>query len=389
MRGSIVVGACVSLAGAMLVTQGCGVFSSGDCTDKALCPDTNGDSGNPLDGSGGGDTTLTDSPTIPDVQLDNIVTPDGPLPEGSCGGGAENCQNGVDDNCDGKIDCADPLCQVGYSCSVDPPNGWTAIAIWVSGTNSPPACSGAYAQMGYDAMNSLNAPPAQCSCNCDPSAGESCGSSFASATAYNDGACSSQSVSSGLPPSFCVNPGVGVESSVMVPPPSPSGGSCPPKSSANVPSPSWGTFARTCDYAVARDTTGGCSGGSSCVAKVPGGLAGPCVTQAGDQACPSGYSQKVLFYTGMSDSRGCSTCTCGNPAGGTCAATLKLYSNGGCSGALVATFNTSNSCQVGTGATFSSWTIGNFTLTPGSCTPQGGAPTGNATPTGTQTVCCP
>ena len=39
--------------------------------------------------------------------------------------GAENCSNGIDDNCDGKIDCADPTCATSPACNTGCTDGQT------------------------------------------------------------------------------------------------------------------------------------------------------------------------------------------------------------------------------------------------------------------------
>src|SRR6185436_995373 len=39
---------------------------------------------------------------------------------------AEDCENGVDDDGDGLVDCADPDCaKLGYQCVAAVPSGWT------------------------------------------------------------------------------------------------------------------------------------------------------------------------------------------------------------------------------------------------------------------------
>jgi hypothetical protein len=87
----------------------CAQFSSGECTDKALC-DPNAEA------STNDNTTPKDAPI--DVPIDTFVGPDGNVPDGECNGGAEDCANGKDDNCNGLVDCADPVCQgAGYSCT--------------------------------------------------------------------------------------------------------------------------------------------------------------------------------------------------------------------------------------------------------------------------------
>jgi hypothetical protein len=49
----------------------------------------------------------------------------------------ENCLNGIDDNGNGLVDCADPECQVGYGCAVDPVTGWNGLVYVQEITYSP------------------------------------------------------------------------------------------------------------------------------------------------------------------------------------------------------------------------------------------------------------
>jgi len=52
----------------------------------------------------------------------------GQLGNGGASSGIENCTNGIDDDRDGNIDCADTDCIVGYSCAPPTPGGGPATA---------------------------------------------------------------------------------------------------------------------------------------------------------------------------------------------------------------------------------------------------------------------
>jgi hypothetical protein len=144
----------------------------------------------------------------------------------------------------------------------------------------------------------------------------------------------------------------------------------------------------------------GCGGGSAATTCNSGVCAPPaassfqiCIYQAGDQSCPStSYTNKQLVYGGISDTRTCTDCSCGSPDGackggdalvngsnppcGIGGSTIALHS-GSCAGVAVSLLSLS----------------GEVTTAPklddaGSCAPDGGAPTGSATPTTPITVCC-
>ena len=398
MRRSMVAATMLVGLGA-LAAEGCGIFSSGECTDLAICPDQAGvEAGTGPDVTTGADgMTNMDAYTAPDVLLDTLVGPgDGPLPDGTCNMGIEDCTNGKDDNCNGLIDCADPVCTAGYICTDAPPAGWSGpVSEWDAASGPRPSCTGAFAVTAVDGNGSLSAPGATCSCTCpSPATGQTCG--FASPTIYSDGSCSTVCASDGLPypgSPFCVNFSTcGTTGSVNAPTFAPSGGSCTPSSSKSLPATPWGMTGRTCSYSGKVDMPGGCSSSAQCVTRPSSPFGGPCVYQNGDLACPSGYPTKHLYYAGVSDNRDCAACNCNSPTGGTCTGTVDLYDTGSCSGTKVTTVTLGAGCQAVSGAMspgFRAWQVpAPFGVMPGSCTPSGGGAIGSATPTGPTTVCC-
>src|SRR5687767_10366507 len=77
-----------------------------------------------VDGSGsidGGDGVSPDGPGGNDgtTEAKPPCTPTGP---------AEICDDGIDNDCNDRIDCADPACSA-FQCVVAPPPGWTAIEL--------------------------------------------------------------------------------------------------------------------------------------------------------------------------------------------------------------------------------------------------------------------
>jgi hypothetical protein len=110
----------------------------------------------------------------------------------------------------------------------------------------------------------------------------------------------------------------------------------------------------------------------------------------GDHPCPGSYVDKTLVYTGVSDTRACDACTCGAVANPSCAGQIAVFSNAGCQGGPLASVvaNGSDCDAPGRGAvnngSYMLMVQGNGTA----CSPSGGAPQGEATPTGAITVCC-
>jgi len=182
--------------GALVVAQGCADFSSGQCTDKALC-----------DTSEAGATDVTVGDAIIDVSVDTLVRPDGDVPDGECNGGAEDCANGKDDNCNGLVDCADPVCQnAGYVCAA-PPQGWSGpVALESVSGGTLPSCGGSYATSVQQGHDGASGSPATCGCSCSGPTNVQCNG--VDVSYYTDNGCGALYGSASLPAvNFCVSTG--------------------------------------------------------------------------------------------------------------------------------------------------------------------------------------
>jgi hypothetical protein len=357
----------------------CAQFSSGECTDKALC-DPNETSTN--------DTTTPDAPV--DVNIDTFVGPDGNVPDGECNGGAEDCANGKDDNCNGLVDCEDPVCKgAGYVCTEPPPTGWNGPVAFVTAAGGTiPSCSGAYATAGSSGHFGLTAPAATCGCACGTPQNVSCNTGI-DVTYYTDSSCSTMYGGAGLPSvGFCVSTGdpsvVATEGKAQ---PTAYNGDCTATPSKNVPATSWSNSSVACTYDAPSDT-GGCTTGGLCVQSPSGGAwAKPCIWQTGDVTCPSGtYTNHSTFYTSQTDNRSCATCTCTATAG-TCTGNIDVYNAPSCGGTKLASITTNSACTPTAAARSAVAT--SITTNPGTCNNNGtGGPTGSASAAGPVTVCC-
>ena len=354
-----------------------GCFSSGDCAVRAMCSDDVGGDGS-IDGS-------------MDARADTFILPDGPLPDGTCNGGGEDCANGMDDNCNTLVDCADPVCQgAGYSCTDAPPTGWSGpVAFWEAMAMAP-GCSGTYNGTATKGQAGLSASPAMCGCTCSGPGNESCPT--ANGGVYDgNGTCSVNCPGSVPVPSGggCVNFGCSATlASVLYGKFGATGGSCSANPTQSVPAVSWSTAARTCAWGLTNQQ-GGCGANKLCVTAPSSPFAGPCVMQAGDLACPMGYPTKHIEYASVSDTRGCSSCTCTLNAG-TCNGSLIFYKSGNCQGGVVGTYGLGQPCTAvtnqGTASVASNASY--YVLPAGSCAAQGGQPQGSATPSSPTTICC-
>jgi len=407
MGGSAVVFAC----GAHLV-EGCGGIV---CTETATCPDPDGgdpvtDANVPIDSRA---DAIGDSGSVADSgSLD--ATPDGTAPcvETSS---IEDCTNGVDDDCNGAIDCADPHCQgLGFSCVPEWPGAgaWTApVALYdlmVPGgpAPTPPSCAGYYANDILDGRGVPVAPPSPCTCSCGPVQDATCtaprasvwttqgcsGTTYSAAVVAGGGCTVIESTQDGINAGQIVNAGT-------------ASGSCAPaldtsKTVWHADAISgWAETGRVCAPAEGRTylagSAGGCAAGLVCVEPAATTFGGGkiCLLSSGQVACPSGYATEHNYYDGGVDTRGCSGgCTCGAPAGIQCQPAVSLYSNGDCSGTSL---GITTACTNTRGGSLGS---NNRVSATAQSSPSGGAcasaegttaPSGSVTAsTGAATVCC-
>jgi hypothetical protein len=294
------------------------------------------------------------------------------------------------------------------------PAGWSGYVTLYDGLPAgSPACPSTFPTDDYHGNATLNAPDATCTtCTCAAPVGESCvpgpvtvadvtcGATPVCTTALAApaaGACTGADVlpgsatcGAGAGPS-CVAGSGACNVSVSSPAPTVTPGTCQGSGgAATVTAPSWGTLGRACAGPTTVGT--GCSGGAVCAPRAgPPFASGLCIEHAGDMACPAGdFSAKHLFYATVSDTRGCAACACGASSGGTCSASISIYSSptpNTCTGGLITLQAGSCTNLVGNP------TVGSrkATITApqgGSCAPSGGQPVGAATPGTPTTFCC-
>jgi hypothetical protein len=339
--------------------------------------------------------------------------------DGACSSIMENCTNGIDDNCDGKIDCADPECMSqGFTCV--PPwasSGWTGPAVlydaFQAGGPAPTplscASAGAYTQALPTAASTRlgnydpTAEDPTCGCTCgstvqgvtcpEPSvtgSTNSCPGGGTTVTATATTTCSQLTASDAVN-SFTVTQGAA------------SGGTCP-SNETGLPVPAWNTATgwegtgSACTTGRAASSyfsgaQGGCTGTEVCVEPLPGAFNGgaACVFLSGKATCPTGYSTEHDYFTGANDTRSCEyTCTC-TPTGVACTADLTVSNQSTCTGGMTMTdlsigcTSVSDYSPVWMEATVAS--TGSCTFAAGAVA-GGAAATGSVTPTGQVTVCC-
>ncbi len=316
----------------------------------------------------------------------------------SSGGGPENCLDGVDNDGNGKVDCADPACSADYECVDAAPTNWTGPDLVKTGASATPGCPDDFTA---EQLSANPADPAACtSCSCGDAQGVACSSPPISCwSGSNDCSNGIGTTNAGwtdaLKNGACDKPtnllGIHNQLSCEVTSASQltSGGTCKPSA---VDFSNKASFKSHLDACRVTAVGGGCGAGKVCVPKVQTGgntNESVCVRRDGDQTCPSGWTTQMKGYTGADDTRACTSCACGAPASSCQGGSYTFYDADNCgAGATVAV--TSNTCtDVSSVLSNGQWSVKEtLPVGKGSCQPSGGAPVGSVTPTGPVTYCC-
>jgi hypothetical protein len=314
-------------------------------------------------------------------------------------------------------DCSNPACTA-VACVSAVPTGWTGYyAVFSGAPATDPSCPTAFPTSAYLGNAGLTAPADTCSaCACATPTGETC--TLPLSYTVEDGTCGATSYCSGtytLTSSWtggctgntefaggtdtcgasggpnCNEGSAPCNVSVTVPAATSTGGTCTESGgTATVTPTSWSTLGVACNGETT--VTTGCTGGAICAPKPPSPFeSGLCISKAGDVTCPAGpFTTQYVFYTGVTDDRGCSDCSCAAASGTTCSATITLYSAqtiNTCTGPVAAV--TTGGCADLTGnPTVAGREASGITTSGGSCAASGGAATGSATPSTPTTFCC-
>lgn len=323
--------------------------------------------------------------SVPELRFDGEggipeggVFPDG-APDPNCKStGSEICDDGLDNDCDGKIDCADNNCTAGFACE-DAPAGWTSIAFAPA---AAPACAASAA--ASDLKVAAGDGSASCSCSC-AGGGGSCATGAFTVTGSGESTCAVAPVTGNVPANgncLALPTPFATQPFLRVTPPAPPT-ACTPSATVNGPI----TSGRQCQ--AARFGTG-CAANQVCAPK-PAAMMANCITKPGKDVCPSGFTKRSTAGTAATDNRSCSGCTCNAPVPCT-GGTVSVYGNDGCktNGNFDGAENIGAACA--TSQPDTGFTATHYKTTP----PTGGCGT-PATPataagglsfTGERTVCC-
>ncbi len=304
----------------------------------------------------------------------------------------EDCTNGVDDDCNGAIDCADPACDAGFACVAAPPAGWSGPGILYEGSDagaalSVPGCPAGFSVDAFDGTADPSAPPAVCGCACGSPLDVLCSPTV---SFFYDSSCGDLCASASLAGGACapICSGAQTMSIAMTA----DGGACTPLPTTQVAPATWGTVARVCRPALPNGASGGCGPGQVCAAKGTAPFApfegGFCIWQSGAVACPDPSQTSHTYFTGGDDTRGCAACTCGPPAGVTCGGgTATTYSDTACTSNAAAQTDDGACISAPAGAQAIEATTAGLPAS-GSCNASVVLATGGFSGSGATTVCC-
>lgn len=215
----------------------------------------------------------------------------------------ERCENGVDDNGNGLVDCEDPACAT-HECVDLPPAGTLGFLRASKGpfpaTSPAPACGAGTAERWFvDPGAEVCAP-----CACAAAAGSAC--SAPSIKLWDQSGCNagnSYDKTLLLAKAGCTAGLPTLLSAAVTAPTSPQV-TCQPGGGGVVPA-----FAATVDTCAEPAFGKGCAPGKGCVPRATTPfLYGPCYRSAGT-TCPAGLN-KLTGYKDYVDTRTCTPCAC-------------------------------------------------------------------------------
>jgi hypothetical protein len=305
---------------------------------------------------------------------------DGPTeaPVADACGPVEICTDGIDNDCNGLVDCADPACaQAGYTCVAQPPPGWSLVAFTPTQSLGCPRVFPATTDVDVDPTPL----PAQCSCTCDLITPPSSCAAMVTTRTGDNGACANLGGSPAAD-GTCGGP-ISLTANVQVSGADGFHGSCAPNVVTTRPSPNT-TRGEVCSGVK---IGGGCPAGQACLLAPSPFFA--CIAAPTQVVCPPGAGYPNGHFVGSNnDSRGCAGCACNTPP--VCGLTWDFFNGPNCMGSPQLTLYPDGSCMATNGK--KDYQSNRLTGNPQNASCAG--PTQQPQPTGAltldreQTVCC-
>lgn len=314
---------------------------------------------------------------------------------GQVGGGEIACADGVDNDTDGLADCADSDCVGRSVCLPAVPSDWTGPLTTFKrpSTVDPTPCSNGVLPKRRFLTKGKEV---HCSpCACGDREGASCKIASVEIKTGDPGntTCAGvapidvSSASCGEFDAPTTPPGLSVRASLAE-----VKGSCP--ASGGVVDNRPPVFQESYDTCPLAGGGVGC-GTSTCVPL--SNEAQTCILHAGvDAFCPSGWNTRIVVFDDADDNRGCTTCSCDDPATVCGKAKLELQRVGGCgidANSVRPSVDVDGTCtylNVNESLPGTKWHLApsGVAVTSTSCTPSGGQPTGDVSPKNGSVLCC-
>ena len=361
--------------------------------DADAAGDADSASDAPVDVTADVTTDVADGATDAPADVAQDATPDvGPL--------VEDCLDGVDNDGDLLIDCADPDCAPGFECVAEAPAGWTgyyrvrtdlwpiaaseacadgsAPSHYFEGPGQTAQCTGC--TCGSLAGAACGAPPLRCWTSSN-SCGGALGDQHDLTAELSDLACHHPTIADGVLAMSCKL--LGSASQV-------SSGACP---ASSVGFPNTETWQRQDDVCGrAHPGGGGCASGDVCAPRASGSYAGQvCVQGAVGASCPAGWGVPLEAYTGATDTRACTSCTCSPLPVGCAGGSYTLHDLDTCSaGDATSVLSTTACVDVSGLIDGGTWSARATPAAAGAgfCAAGGGKAVGSVTTSGATTFCC-
>jgi hypothetical protein len=355
----------------------------------------------PPDTQGGSDATVSDGADaggageggIDGGGIDapaDVVNPPEAAVDACSPSGPESCSNGLDDDCNGLVDCADPACaSTGFTCAQAVPPGWTLVAYdrasrggcpggWgsssptVEGPDGGAACGcacGTY-QGNPCLIGSLSLSLGQTQCGC---------SQTQNIALVSDGGCDPIAHAIGQP---CGTWGDGKVAALA-----PVSLAC--SEVRTLPPIGFAAQGQTC--VPTAGIGAGCSSGGGCVPS-PAPAAGCIQTDGAQASCPPGFSTLSIVYSpaDVADGRQCQACGCVSAATTCTGASVTLYDDSNCTTGDIAV-PADGKCDDVTGdPSDAGWFVYRATPDTTACQGPSTSPiTGGVVAGNPKTICCP
>jgi ferredoxin-like protein FixX len=280
--------------------------------------------------------------------------------------GAEICDDGIDNDCNGEVDCSDSVCAEGFECLDPAPAGWDPILL---ADNGRPTCPAGYTgSTDVRVVRGDGAITCACSCGggCDPTI---------TLTEGTEPTCTVTPTTATFQANTTKCTGKGFDLSSGFTKATAGSGTC---SANDAPIKSELTDGRTCT--PPQRAGAGCEGARRCMPKTTGFAT--CVAKAGVSVCPATlFTKQRRSGTTANDQRACAGCACNSTP---CDVELELWSHPVCQGS--AGLKITNSCAAN--GSISNVKAYKSTVTGGCAQATPSTPQGAIVFENEQTICC-